>query len=208
MTSALLPAAAGGKSYDEAYFARWYRDPRTRVHAPDDVRRKIHMVLGIAERYLGRKLRSVLDVGAGEGTWGVELRRVRPGLRYLGVDPSAYVVRRHGRRRHLRLGDFAQLPGMRLGRGYDLIVCADVMQYVPTPVLTRGIRHLASLLAGVAYLEAYTTGDAMEGDLEGWHPRSKTRYRRLFAAAGLTACGSHCYLAPAVAANAVELELL
>jgi SAM-dependent methyltransferase len=172
------------------------------------VRRKIHMVLGIAEHYLGRKLRSVLDVGAGEGTWGAELRRLRPGVRYLGVDPSEYVVARHGRRRNIRLGRFEQLPGLRLGRAYDLIVCADVLQYVPTPDVERGVRHLVTLLTGVAFLEAYTTGDEMEGDLDGWHPRSKSRYRRLFADAGLIACGSHCYLSPVIADRAVELELL
>lgn len=166
------------------------------------------MVVGVAEYFLGRKLRSVLDVGSGEGVWGRELRRLRPGIRYLGVDPSEWVVARHGRRRNIRLGSFEQLPALRLGRGYDLIVCADVLQYVPDAVLKRGILHLASALAGVAFLEAYTTGDDMEGDLEGWHPRSRLQYRRVFTDAGLVPCGIHCYLAPQTSANAVELELV
>jgi SAM-dependent methyltransferase len=203
-----MPARADGKTYDEAYFTKWYRDPRTRVHTPDSVRRKVRMVAGVAEHFLGRKLRSVLDVGAGEGVWGRELRRMRPGLRYLGVDPSEYVVARHGRRRNIRLGSFEQLPDLRLGRGYDLIVCADVLQYVADEPLQRGVRHLVSLLAGVAYLEAYTSGDDMEGDLDGWHPRTKQRYRRIFSDAGLLACGLHCYLTPQVAERAVELELV
>jgi SAM-dependent methyltransferase len=203
-----MPARADGKTYDEAYFTKWYRDPRTRVHTPDSVRRKVRMVAGVAEHFLGRKLRSVLDVGAGEGVWGRELRRMRPGLRYLGVDPSEYVVARHGRRRNIRLGSFEQLPDLRLGRGYDLIVCADVLQYVADEPLQRGVRHLVSLLAGVAYLEAYTSGDDMEGDLDGWHPRTKQRYRRIFSEAGLLACGLHCYLTPQVAERAVELELV
>jgi SAM-dependent methyltransferase len=208
MVSPAKPARAGRKSYDEAYFTKWYRDPRTRVHTPDAVRRKVRMVVGITEYFLGRKLRSVLDVGAGEGTWGVELRRMRPGIRYLGVDPSEYVVAKHGRRRNIRLGSFEELPSLSLGRGFDLIVCADMLQYIPEPVLKRGVRHLASLLSGVAFLEAYTTGDEMEGDLDDWHPRTKSRYRRIFADAGLVACGAHCYLTPKVAENAVELELL
>ena len=166
------------------------------------------MVLGVAEYYLGRKLRSVLDIGAGEGAWGRELRRMRPGIRYQGVDPSEWVVQRYGRRRNIRLGSFEELPKMRLGRDFDLIVCADMLQYIPDPVLKRGVRHLAGLLSGVAFLEAYTIADDMEGDLEGWHPRSKAQYRRIFADAGLIACGSHCYLHPEVAVNAVELELL
>ncbi len=203
-----MPASTGRKAYDEAYFTKWYRDPHTRVHTPDAVRRKIRMVLSLTEYFLGRKLRSVLDIGAGEGVWGSQLRRLRPGVRYLGVDPSSYAVKRFGRRRNIRLGSFEQLPSLHLGRGYDLIVCADMLQYVPDAPLTRGVGHLAGLLTGVAFLEAYTTGDDMEGDLDDWHPRSKARYRRLFADAGLVACGLHCYLARETAANAVELELV
>jgi len=202
------PAPTGRKRYDEAYFRKWYRDPRTRVHAPEAVRRKVRMVTSAAEYFLGRPLRTVLDIGAGEGAWRAELRRIRPGLRYVGVDPSEYVVAKYGRRRNIKLGAFEQIPSMSLGRGYDLIVCADVLQYVPDAALKRGVRHIASLLNGVAFLEAYTTGDDMEGDLEGWHPRSKSQYRRIFADAGLIACGMHCYLTAEVAVNAVELELV
>ena len=203
-----MPAAAGRKSYDEAYFRKWYRDPRTRVHTPQAVRRKVRMVVGIAEYFLGRKLRSVLDVGAGEGAWRREIRRIRPDVRYLGIDPSDWVVARHGRRRNIRLGSFEQLPTLQLGRAHDLIVCADVLQYVPDAALKRGVRHLASILTGMAYLEAYTTGDDMEGDLEGWHPRTKAQYRAVFARAGLVGCGVHCYLTRETALKAVELELL
>jgi predicted TPR repeat methyltransferase len=165
------------------------------------------MVVGVAEYFLGRKLRSVLDIGAGEGVWGREIRRMRPGVRYLGIDPSEWVVARHGRRRNIRLGSFEQLPTLQLGRGHDLIVCADMLQYIPDAELTRGIRHIASILGGAAFLEAYTSGDDMEGDLEGWHQRSRSRYRRIFADAGLVACGLHCYLSEALADRAVELEL-
>jgi 2-polyprenyl-3-methyl-5-hydroxy-6-metoxy-1,4-benzoquinol methylase len=208
MNSLAKPAAAGRKSYDKAYFEKWYRDPRTRVHTPDSVRRKVRMVVGVAEYFLGRKLRSVLDIGAGEGAWRREIRRMRPDVRYLGVDPSEWVVARHGRRRNIRLGSFEELHSLRLGRGHDLIVCADMLQYVPDAALNRGVRHLASLLKGMAYLEAYTSGDDMEGDLEGWHPRTKAQYRTVFAGAGLIACGLHCYLNRETAMKAVELELV
>jgi len=201
------PARAGRKSYDEAYFTRWYRDPRTRVRSPEAVRRKIRMVAGIAEYFLGRKLRSVLDIGAGEGAWGVELRRMRPKLHYVGVDSSEYVVERLGRQRNIVLGSFETLPSLALGEEFDLIVCADVLQYVPTPALRRGIRYLASCLVGVAYLEAFTEADEMEGDLEGWQPRTRSQYLRVFADAGLVGCGMHCYLTPELAENAVQLEL-
>lgn len=208
MAASRSPASTSRKTYDEAYFTKWYRDPRTQVHTPDAVRRKVRMVAAVAEYFLKRPLRSVLDIGAGEGVWGTELRRVRPGIRYLGIDPSEYVVARHGRRRNIRLGSFEQLASLSVGRGFDLVVCADVLQYVSTPALKKGVRHIAGLMGGVAFLESYTTDDDMEGDLEGWHPRSKAQYRRIFADAGLVACGLHCYLTRDVAANAVELELV
>ena len=207
MASSAVPAGAGRKTYDEAYFAKWYQDPRTRVHAPESVRRKVRMVVSVAEYFLRRKVRSVLDIGAGEGRWRAELRRLRPDIRYLGVDPSEYVVRRHGKRRNIRLGSFEDLPSLSLGSGYDLVVCADVLQYVADAPLKRGVRHIETLLRGVAFLEGYTTGDEMEGDLQDWHPRSRERYRRIFSDAGLVPCGLHCYLAGALADHAVELEL-
>ncbi|MEP6729469.1 MAG: class I SAM-dependent methyltransferase [bacterium] len=195
------------KIYDEAYYAKWYRAPRTRVHSPESVRRKVRMVVGVAEYFLRRKVRSVLDIGAGEGAWGTEVRRLRPGVRYVGIDPSEYAIKRYGKRRNIRLGSFEDLPHMSLGARFDLIVCADVIQYVPQPALRRGMSHIAKLLGGLAFLESYTTGDEMEGDLEGWHQRSKAQYRELFAEAGLVACGLHCYLTPQLAERAVELEL-
>jgi SAM-dependent methyltransferase len=208
MVSSTVPVRVAHKAYDEAYFTRWYRDPRTRVHSPESVRRKVRMVVGVAEYFLRRKVRSVLDIGAGEGAWRAELKRLRPGIRYMGVDPSEYVVRRHGRRRNIRLGRFEDLKTMSLGRGYDLVVCADVLQYIPDASLSRGLSRIAGVLTGVAYLEAYTTADEMEGDLAGWHPRSKAQYRRLFADAGLVGCGLHCFVMPALTQRSVELELV
>ncbi len=166
------------------------------------------MVVSVAEYFLRREVRTVLDVGAGEGAWRAELKRLRPRAQYLGVDPSEYVVAKHGRRRNIRLGRFEDLPELQLGGPYDVIVCADVLQYVSTPAVKRGVVHIRKMLAGVAFLEAYTAGDDMEGDIEGWYQRSKRTYRGIFAGAGLVACGLHCYLKPAVAENAVELELV
>jgi hypothetical protein len=64
------------------------------------------------------------------------------------------------------------------------------------------------MLNGVTFLESYTTGDEMEGDLSDWHPRSKGEYLRVFADAGLVGCGVHCYMTRELAARAVELELV
>jgi SAM-dependent methyltransferase len=194
------------KRYDRAYFDKWYRDPRHRVISDAAVARKARMVLGVAEYLLGRPVRTVLDVGCGEGAWLAPLRRLRPGVAYLGVDPSEYAVRRFGAARNLRLGTLAALDAVAGPGPFDVVVCCDVLQYVSDDELRAGLGHVRALLGGVAFLEAYTTADDVEGDLRGWHPRTPDAYRRLFRQAGLTPCGLHCYAAPSVAENTAALE--
>jgi SAM-dependent methyltransferase len=194
------------KRYDRAYFDKWYRDPRHRVSTPAALARKVTMVVAIAEYQLARPIRSVLDVGCGEAGWRRVLGRLRPGATYLGVDASAYVVARYGRSRNIRLGTFGALDALGLTRPFDLIVCADVLQYVPTADLARGLAQLRALLGGVAYVEAYTVDDELEGDRRAWHDRSAGHYRRLFRQAGLTPLGHHCYVAPPLAFNTTALE--
>jgi tRNA G46 methylase TrmB len=91
-TSTHGTARSAEKRYDAAYFDRFYRKPRTRVHAPEDVRRKVHLAVSAAEFMLERPIASVLDIGAGEGAWQPLLARMRPAASYLGVEPSEYAV--------------------------------------------------------------------------------------------------------------------
>lgn len=190
------------KSYDRSYFDRWYRDPRDRVTTRDGLARKVRMVTGVTEYLLGRAIRTVLDVGCGEAPWYPVLRRLRRDVRYIGVDPSEYAVARFGDSRHVRRGTLADLDAMRLPRKLDLIVCADVLQYVDTPDLARGLRSIRRLLGGVAYIETFTTDDGMVGDRNGWHERTALEYRTLLRQAGLTQCGPYCYI------DADELDAL
>ena len=190
------------KTYDRAYFDRWYRNPRERVTTRAALERKIRMVISITEYILGRPIRTVLDVGCGEAPWYPVLRRIRRDVRYTGVDSSEYVVARFGAARHVRRGSLADLDAMRLPRRIDLIVCADVLQYVSTPELVRGLRSIRRLLGGVAYIETFTTEDGMVGDRGGWHERSAAQYRALLRQAGLTQCGPYCHV------NLDELDAL
>ena len=168
----------------------------------------MRLVVAAAEYALGRPLRSALDVGCGEAPWRAHLRRLRPRLAYVGVDSSEYVVRRFGRRRGIRHGTFGGLGGLGLGRRrFDLVICSDVLQYVPTAELRRGLAALRGLLVGVAYLDVFSTADDVRGDKDGWHDRSPRQYRRLFAAAGLRAVGLHLYLTERLAADRASLEM-
>jgi len=182
------------KSYDRAYFERWYRDPADRVSTRESLTRKVRMAVGVAEYLLGRPIRTVLDVGCGEAAWQPALARLRPGARYLGVDSSSYVIERFGAERNIRQGSVGELGRLRLPRNIDLIVCADVLQYLPERDVTRGLAAMRRLLGGIAYIEAFAAEDEMEGDRDGWHERTANVYRRLFRRAGLTLCGPNCYV--------------
>jgi hypothetical protein len=103
-------------------------------------------------------------------------------------------VRRFGRRRNIRLGSLGEVGRLQLGRAFDLIVCSDVLHYVSTAELRRGLRSLRRLAKGVLWLEVYATEDTFVGDHEGWQNRSERAYRRIFGEVGLVACGLNCWV--------------
>lgn len=152
---------APDKTYDRRYFDTWYR--KAGIGDAQRLARKVALAVAAAEYHLERPLRSVLDIGCGEGAWRAPLLKLRPKARYLGFDNSEYAIRRYGARRDLhfaRFGDFAQL---RPCAPVDLLICSDVLHYLPTRELTRGLPGLADLCAGVAFLEVFAKED--EGTL-------------------------------------------
>jgi SAM-dependent methyltransferase len=201
-------SAGRAKVYDHAYFQTWYRDPKKAIVRRADLERKVAMALGAAEHLLGRPVESVLDVGCGEGSWQPILRKLRPRLKYLGLDTSEYAIRRYGRSRNLRPGSWGELAGRRLGGPFDLVVCSDALHYVPTKEFLRGLGGLPALVGGIAYLDFLTSDDdletGLEGDLVGFRKRTAAWYRKKLRATGLVECGLGIWaaedLAPALTA--------
>lgn len=183
------------KAYDAAYFDKWYRDPVHRVKTPAEFRRQVDFVLHTAEWVLQRPLARVLDVGCGEGQWGVALRKRRPGLAYTGVDPSAWAVARHGKRRGLMLGGITDLDALLpAGAQYDLVLSVGMLNYLTAPLLREGLRQVARRTGGLAYLELFARGDAYEGDTNWPAPQPAAWYRTVLASAGFSPIGLHCYV--------------
>jgi len=182
------------KQYDQAYFDRWYRNPRHKVTTAAGVRRKVRLVLGIAEVLLERPVKRILDVGCGEAPWRSHFLDERPKAEYVGIDSSDYVVERFGRTRGIRHGTFGTVGQVGLTERFDVIVCCDVLQYVRSEEMGAGLRAIAALLDGVAYLEAFTNADDLEGDKRHWHQRTPAWYRHAFRDAGLTAVGMHTFV--------------
>jgi len=199
-----LPRSRMSKQYDDRYFERWYRERG--LHSKAALTRKVAMAVATAEHYLQRPIRSVLDVGCGEGSWRAPLLKLRPKLHYRGVDSSEYAVRKYGRRRNLALASFGQLGELRFGQAVDLLVCSDMLHYVPNAELKRGLAGFDELCDGVAFIEVFSKEDDIVGDKNGFLPRRASWYRQQFAAAGLRACGSHIYLSSHLGAHASALE--
>ncbi len=193
------------KEYDRAYFDRWYRNQSTRVNSNLEVRLKVSLAVASAEYFLRRPIHTVLDVGCGEGAWLPHLRALRPKIQYLGLDSSDYVVRRFGTTRNIRQASFTDLPALRLGV-YDLVICSDVMHYVPEDDLRAGVTAIANAMDGIAYLEVLTKEDDIMGDLEGFIRRPSSFYRTLFKKADMTFIGPYCWLAPPFKNAVAELE--
>ena len=194
------------KDYDREYYRRWYRDPSTRIGTAETARRKAALAVS-AEFILGKTVETVLDVGCGDGLWLAALAKLRPRIKYIGVDPSEYVVQRLGKRHDIRLGTMGELPAITLKKPFDLVVCADVIQYVENKALRRGLGEIRRLTGGVAYIEAFTVEDNMEGDRDGWIDRSERVLRRFFRDAGLTHCGLYCWIDERKIRNANRFEI-
>ena len=182
------------KTYDHAYFDKWYRHPRHAVGSREELKRKVAMTVAVAEYYLGRSVRNVLDVGCGEAPWRAPLRALRPGIEYRGLDASEYVVERYGRSRNIGLARFGQLRELRFDTRFDLVVCSDVLHYLKPAEIRAGLGGIADMLEGVAFLELFTSRDNVTGDRRGYIARAPAWYLRTFGQAGLMPCGAHCYL--------------
>jgi SAM-dependent methyltransferase len=193
------------KSYDKAYFDRWYR--RGGIGDRARLARKVALAVATAEYHLERPVRTVLDIGAGEGVWFAPLRKLRPDVRYLGFDGSEYAVARYGRTRNLHLARFGDFELLRPCAPVDLLVCSDVLHYLSKRELERGLPGLAELCGGVAFLEAFAREDQAVGDEHEFQDRPASFYRKRFEALGFAQLGSHCWLSPALKERATALEI-
>jgi SAM-dependent methyltransferase len=183
------------RAYDQRYFDKWYRNPRFRVKSPGELTRQVALVLAAAEHVLGRTVRTVLDVGCGEGNWLPPLRQLRPRIQYTGVDSSPYAVERFGKSRNIRLGTIDALDRIRLRKEYDLVLCVGMLNYLTPDQLRAGLEGVYERANGLVYLEVFTRADrGVVGDTKGTELRAPEWYRARIRSAGFVSCGLHCYV--------------
>jgi len=194
------------KKYDRAYFDRWYRG-RFRIGPEPEVRRKVTMAVAATEHFLRRGIRNVIDIGCGEAPWFTHLSEVRPGVRYVGYDPSDYVVERFGASRNIHRASFAELGALNIRERFDLVVCTDLLHYLHDDEILSGFPMLVRPTRGAAFLEVLTREDEVIGDTLGLIRRPSAWYRQLFHNAGLTQAGPYLWLSSKLASDSAALEL-
>lgn len=176
--------------FDEAYFDRYYEDPKTRVQGPDEVGRLVRGVCSLAA-FWSIPLTDALDIGAGPGLWRQALARELPALAYQGVDISPTACERYGHEQR-------DVSSWRARHRYDLVICQGVLQYLDDEAAEAAIENIAAMSGGLLYLEVLTRRDVREvADLErsdtAVHLRTGPWYRQRLKKYFITlGCGLFC----------------
>lgn len=190
------------RRFDEAYYARHYGDPDTRVASGTSIDRLVRFVCAYID-YLGIEVREVIDFGCGVGLWRAPLEVAWPGVRYIGVEASEHACERYGWAR-------GSVVDYEHGRRVDLVICQGVLQYLPARDAKRAIRNLARHTGSAMYLEALTRADwetvcdqsRTDGDV---YLRSGDWYRRALGER-FVACGGGLFLPKHSRVPLFELE--
>jgi hypothetical protein len=166
------------RRFDEAYYHRFYEDPKTRVVSDAEHAALCEYVFAVA-RYNAIEIESVLDVGAGVGLWKRWIQKNTKGLDYLGTEVSLSMCKKHG-------FEHRDIARWRDRKKYDLIVCQGVLQYLPDPDVAPAVANIAAMSKGLVYFEAMTRADVRDRiDKErsdtDVYIRNGSYYRGLFA---------------------------
>jgi SAM-dependent methyltransferase len=137
--------------FDEAFFARYYGDPETRVADAGDAERLAALIAGAVD-YTGLRVRRILDAGCGVGLLREPLLARFPRAAYTGLEYSEFLCRRYGWRQ-------GSLADYRARVAFDLVVCHDVLQYLDDRTAARALANLRSLSRGALYFSVLTRRD-------------------------------------------------
>jgi SAM-dependent methyltransferase len=137
--------------FDAGFFQRYYRDAETRVASREDTLRLGRFICAYAS-YLGFRVSRALDAGCGLGHMQKAVREHFPRARYVGLDASEYLCRRHGWIQD-SIADYAPRAP------FDLVICHDVLQYLSDREAARALANLARLCRGAMYFSVLTVED-------------------------------------------------
>ena len=140
--------------FDQAYYQRFYHDPRTAVTSRSEMRDRAALIAACVQ-YLGLPVKHILDAGCGVGLLRAPLLRRLPRAQYLGLEMSEYLCRRYGWQQ-------GTLQSLKTRVRFELVICYDVMQYLNANDARQAIAKLAKVCRGALYFGALTSGDWRE----------------------------------------------
>lgn len=190
------------RSFDKAYYDRFYRDHRTRVSSKTEMR-KLARFVGAYLHHLDQPVDTILDLGCGVGAWRDAARQVFRRARYTGVEVSRYMCKEYGWVR-------GSVVDYTSSTTYDLVICHGVLQYLNARDARRAVANLSRLCGGVLFLEALTAEDwehncdrsVTDGDVflrpAEWYRGELRKY--------FTNCGGGVFLSPSSPVIPYELE--
>jgi SAM-dependent methyltransferase len=138
-------------TFDQAYYQRYYFDPRTAVTTRSEMRDRAALIAATV-RYAGLPVRRILDAGCGVGLLRAPLLRRLRRAEYVGLETSSYLCKRYGWRQ-------GTLQTLRSREHFDLVICYDVLQYLAAAEARVAIDNLARVCRGALYFGALTSGD-------------------------------------------------
>jgi 2-polyprenyl-3-methyl-5-hydroxy-6-metoxy-1,4-benzoquinol methylase len=150
--------SASDQWFDEAYYQRYYFNPKTSVIDPEHAERLGDFV-GSYLKYLRVPVQRVLDVGCGIGLWREAMAKHFPGARYHGLEYSPYLCERYG-------WEHGSVVDYRCTEPFDLVICQGVLPYLSAADLQQALRNLSRLSRGALYVEAVTREDYERGTLD------------------------------------------
>jgi 2-polyprenyl-3-methyl-5-hydroxy-6-metoxy-1,4-benzoquinol methylase len=188
--------------FDAAYFRKFYLNPATRVVSAREMHARAALITAIL-RQAQIPVRRILDAGCGIGLLRRPFAGLLPRARYSGLEASDYLCKRHGWHKGSVVDYSPTTP-------FDLVVCYDVLQYLPDAQASRALDNLSRLSRSAVYLSALTTEDWREHcdrsrTDRAVHLRSGAWYRRRLQKA-FYPVGCGVWLRKGVTASLWELE--
>jgi 2-polyprenyl-3-methyl-5-hydroxy-6-metoxy-1,4-benzoquinol methylase len=168
-------AASLSNNFNVAYFRKFYLNASTRVVTAAEMRSRAALIAG-ALRQCQIPIRSILDAGCGIGLLRKPFKEFLPRARYVGLEASHYLCTRFGWMQGSIIDFAPRVP-------FDLVVCYDVLQYLPDAHAARAIHNFSELTRAALYVSALTTEDWRENcdrsrTDRAVHLRSGAWYRR------------------------------
>jgi hypothetical protein len=147
-------ARAPANNFSAAFFKKFYLSASTRVVTAAEMRSRAALIAS-ALRQCQIPVRRILDAGCGIGLLRKPFAEFLPRARYVGLEASEYLCSRFG-------WTFGSIVDFAPRKPYDLVICYDVLQYLPDAEAARAILNLSRMSRAALYVSALTTEDWRE----------------------------------------------